>query len=97
MVFFLVQFFTFVFFFVFLSVIEILLNYILYSFYILLNLEILSYADGIDAVRRTTLSVSCVSWAEKEVKPRGLRVNADKTKCMLSSRIIGPNFYHWKL
>ena len=61
--------------------------------------QILGYADDIDVVGRTTSSVaSVIRSLEKEAKSRGLRVNADKTKCMLSSRIqshhesLGPIF-----
>ena len=50
--------------------------------------QILGYADDIDVVGRTTSSVASVfQRLEKEAKSRGLRVNADKTKSMLSSRI----------
>uniref|UniRef100_T1GJX8 Reverse transcriptase domain-containing protein n=1 Tax=Megaselia scalaris TaxID=36166 RepID=T1GJX8_MEGSC len=50
-------------------------------------MQILGYADYIDVVRRTTSSVASVfQGLEKEAKSRGLRVIADKTKCMLSRR-----------
>ena len=50
--------------------------------------QILDDADDIDVVGRATSSVASVfQRLEKEAKSRGLRVNADKTKCMLSSRI----------
>ena len=65
--------------------------------------QILGYADDIDVVGRKTSSVASVfQRLEKEAKSRGLRVNVDKIKCILSrmdpksSRIIAPNLHHWR-
>uniref|UniRef100_T1GNL1 Reverse transcriptase domain-containing protein n=1 Tax=Megaselia scalaris TaxID=36166 RepID=T1GNL1_MEGSC len=59
-------------------------------------MQILGYADY---VGRTTSSISSVFMRlKKEARLRGLRVNVDKTKCMVSSRIqshlesLGPIF-----
>ena len=60
--------------------------------------QILGYADDIDLIDRTTIDVRTVfEDLQKEAKSRGLHVNGDKTKYMLSSRndanhnALGPN------
>ena len=49
--------------------------------------QILSYADDIDLIGRTTTNIrTAFEGLENEAKSRGLYVNGDKTKYMLSSR-----------
>uniref|UniRef100_T1GNH9 Reverse transcriptase domain-containing protein n=1 Tax=Megaselia scalaris TaxID=36166 RepID=T1GNH9_MEGSC len=49
--------------------------------------QIRGYVDDIEVVGRTTSSVAPVfQRLEKEARSRGLKENADKTNCMLSSR-----------
>ena len=60
--------------------------------------QILGYADDLDLIGRTTSDVlTAFQGLEKEAKSRGLHVNGEKTKYMLSSRsevshnALGPN------